>query len=215
MGLEWNGDSDDLKAFLEKTKKDMDSHKSYVNALIDPWISKLEALNLSSKIIDQKKKELIDLGSFIQVYNSEIRILDALCERPDFIVELDGEIIGIELTDVIVNLEAKKKEGTYKKLFDGIEKKLSQLGNHYKGIYRITFNSNAFKLDQNSRQIIEEDIIQAVTTNSTPKSNYISTIRKSGSVALISLKMNLVVFLGVQAANERKVLNGVFLASMI
>jgi hypothetical protein len=33
MGLEWNGD--ELKAFLEKTKKAMDSQKSYVNALVD------------------------------------------------------------------------------------------------------------------------------------------------------------------------------------
>jgi len=36
-----------------------------------------------------------------------------------------------------------------------------------------------------------------------------------GSVALISLKMNLVVFLEIQAANERKVLKGVFLAPII
>jgi hypothetical protein len=38
---------------------------------------------------------------------------------------------------------------------------------------------------------------------------------REGSVALISFKMNLVVFLELQAANEIKVLKGVFLTSMI
>jgi hypothetical protein len=38
---------------------------------------------------------------------------------------------------------------------------------------------------------------------------------REGSVALISFKMNLVVFSELQAANEIKVLKGVFLASMI
>lgn len=116
----------------------------------------------SSNNIRQKEKELNDLVKFIYYMGKSIEIIDVTTECPDFIIKVDGELVGIELTDVILNDKEKQKEGLLQKIFTQIELELQHDEESYRGIYRVDFRENiTFNLEE-QRQIKQEikDFIQ-------------------------------------------------------
>ena len=77
--------------------------KDKVADLINPHLIKVNKETNAGK---QKSQELIDIGKFITASKLNIRILDADFEIPDFLIEWDGMLYGLEHTEII---DQKKK----------------------------------------------------------------------------------------------------------
>jgi hypothetical protein len=152
---------DQLKIVVDKRMKEIRNEKLFIHSKIDFWLNKIEAELISSNEIRQKKKELIDLGKFIYCFCQSIDINDALCESPDFLISYENRTIGIELTDLVIRDEEKKKEGMLKKLFNQIEIELRAEPFDYKGIYRVNFVDSS-KFDLKTQTEIKSEIINLI-----------------------------------------------------
>ena len=93
--------SNDISSFIK-------AEKQKVADLIEPQLSKLDQTKNKGK---QTKQELIDIGKFITASSENIQILDADFEIPDFLIQWDGVLFGLEHTEVI----DRKKKDTFEK----------------------------------------------------------------------------------------------------
>ena len=84
------------------------AEKQKVADLINPQLSNVDETKNKGR---QKKQELIDLGKFIRASQENIQILDADFEIPDFLIQWDGVLFGLEHTEVI----DRKKKDTFEK----------------------------------------------------------------------------------------------------
>lgn len=80
------------------------AEKQKVADLINPQLSKINQTKNKGK---QSQQELVDIGKFITASKENIQILDADFEVPDFLIQWDGILFGLEHTEVI---DRKKKE---------------------------------------------------------------------------------------------------------
>jgi hypothetical protein len=110
------------------------AEKQKVADLINPRLSKIDSTKNKGR---QTKQELIDIGKFITASKENIQILGADFEVPDFLIQWDGTLYGLEHTEVI----DRKKKDTFEKtewLIKETEKAfLNQYGNIGK---QITFS---------------------------------------------------------------------------
>lgn len=79
------------------------TEKHKVADLINPQLSKVDQTKNKGK---QTKQELIDIGKFITASKENIQILDANFEIPDFLIQWNGVLFGLEHTELI---DRKKK----------------------------------------------------------------------------------------------------------
>lgn len=84
-----------------------------IRALIAPFYDPIE--HTAGKQDAQKRKELIDIGHFLYFLNNGALLVEC-GERPDFVVELDGKRIGVELTDLTAE-ELAAQVNVLKKVF--------------------------------------------------------------------------------------------------
>ena len=84
------------------------AEKQKVADLINPQLSNVDGTKNKGR---QKKQELIDIGKFITASQENIEILDADFEIPDFLIQWDGVLFGLEHTEVI----DRKKKDTFEK----------------------------------------------------------------------------------------------------
>lgn len=68
-----------------------------IRELIAPFYDPIE--QAPGKQNAKKRKELIDIGHFLYFLNNGTRLIEC-GERPDFVVELEGKKVGVELTDL-------------------------------------------------------------------------------------------------------------------
>lgn len=118
--------------------------------------------SLSENERNQKNNELFQLERFISVYDKEITIIK-FQERPDFIVSKKGKLIGIELTELPINQENKRKEGTIRQTLTDVEKFLIS-DESLKGLYRIEFNEGVVIKKKNKKNVSQE-IIEIIRGN--------------------------------------------------
>lgn len=76
--------------------------------LINPMLCKIDPAKNKGQ---QTKQELIDIGKFIIASNQDIQILEADFDIPDFLIQWDGALFGLEHTEVI----DRKKKDTFEK----------------------------------------------------------------------------------------------------
>jgi hypothetical protein len=93
--------NNDISSFIKAEKKK-------VTDLINPQLSKLDHTKNKGR---QTKQELIDIGKFITASKENIQIIDADFEIPDFLIQWDGVLFGLEHTEVI----DRKKKDTFEK----------------------------------------------------------------------------------------------------
>jgi len=110
------------------------NEKKKVSDIIDLQLSKVDQMTNKGR---QIRQELIDIGKFIAASKENIQILDADFEIPDFLIQWNGVLFGLEHTEVI----DRKKKDTFEKtewLIKEIEKAfLNRYGNIGK---QITFS---------------------------------------------------------------------------
>lgn len=135
----------------------------------------------SSKLHDRekyrKKSEILLLNSFLHHF-PQIEFENLTCESPDFIANINGKTIGIELTEVINHLEMKKIESQINKIFRQTEILLENEDTpKYSGVYFLEFHQFS-KIDLLEKQ---EEIIQNIRKCIVKKkaSGYIKKIRKT------------------------------------
>ena len=80
----------------------------FLLTLINPQLSKVDQTKNKGR---QTKQELIDIGKFITASKENIQILDADFEIPDFLIQRNGILFGLEHTEVI----DRKKKDTFEK----------------------------------------------------------------------------------------------------
>ena len=84
------------------------AEKKKVADLINPKLAKIDSTKNKGR---QIKQELIDIGKFITASKKDIQILDADFEIPDFLIQWDEVLFGLEHTEVI----DRKKKDTFEK----------------------------------------------------------------------------------------------------
>lgn len=148
-----------LKEFLKFSKLALNSQLEFMHLLIDPWLEKNKEKAKSPNQKSQKDKEIKDLGRFISMYNRSISIVDALCERPDAIIRCEGEFIGVELSDVVIEQNEREKEGLLKKIHATVEELLLKQNPNWKGNYMIRYFPN---IKLNTNKIINEVVCHII-----------------------------------------------------
>lgn len=116
----------------------------------------------SSKLHDRekyrKKSEILLLNSFLHHF-PHIEFKNLTCESPDFIANINGKTVGIELTEVINHLEMKKMESQLNKIFRQTEILLEKEDTpKYRGVYFLEFHQLS-KIDLLEKQ---DEIIQNI-----------------------------------------------------
>lgn len=99
-----NIDRNNFNESLRQAKKVFDKDKKRLGDLISPFLS--ESLNKKEVV------ELCNLGKFILQISDEIKILSKR-ESPDFLIDNNGEVIGLELEAIYNNefvQDVKSKE---------------------------------------------------------------------------------------------------------
>lgn len=160
MDIEYN----DPK-FMEKLLADykaLSEDRVIILSKIRPWLDSVAESSFSKIEKNQKTKEIIDVGNFLYYYDKEIKIVNAISERPDCIVSKEEKIIGIELKDLIIHKSEKEKEGVLKSIFNKVQIELETYQDKYKGIYRIEFHNDNFSLKAKDKVQIKKEIISAI-----------------------------------------------------
>ncbi len=80
------------------------AEKQKVFDLINPYLLKVDVTTNAGR---QKRQELIDIAKFIIASKKDICILDADFKIPDFLIQWEGVLYGLEHTEVI---DLKKKD---------------------------------------------------------------------------------------------------------
>ncbi|MFT6846074.1 MAG: transcription termination factor NusB [Flavobacteriales bacterium] len=169
-------DLKDLQAFFKNRAKAIQDEKDLMLSIIGAHLEKIDQSKLSAVDAEQKKKEVIDLGKFIALYDQKITIEETVRESPSFIIRSHKKMIGVELLDLHSNLDVQKTEGYIDTLFREIEEKLKDISPAIHGVYKINFLGHvSFDTQKNE---IKKDIIRCIKTSETD-STYLSSIKKS------------------------------------
>lgn len=137
------------------------------------WCGEIDQKRLSERDSYKKKTEILLLSSLLKHY-PDIEIENLTGESPDFIVKINNIRIGLEISEVINDLELKKKEIMINHIFRDVEKHLNDLKIE-RGIYHIDFNTNVSDFSQKD-QLVQE-IICAIKQSK--KSKFINSIRRT------------------------------------
>ena len=141
--------------------KSIDGNYQLLYNLIDPYFSEL----LTDQTKNQQKiLELRHLGKFLIFFNGKYKI-NEITERPDFIITDGIKHIGLE-HQIIVDFDAKAREGFFQNIFNQAEKKLktdSDLPDFLANCYVMPYAN--FKINQKEelietiRKVVKEYIL--------------------------------------------------------
>ena len=175
MTITGQDDLKSLKSFFANRSKEIKEEKNEMLSIIGTHLENIDSSSLSEIDKQKNKKELIDLGKFIRLYDKGITISEAIRESPDFIIKRKNSEIGIELRDIYTDLEAKKTEGTVEKIFREIELELKDTSESISGVYKVHFKEEiSFRSQQRE---IKDEIIGFIKSKIEPHS-YIKSIDK-------------------------------------
>jgi hypothetical protein len=163
----------DLKNFFSNRAKEIKEEKEEILSIIGPHLEKIDNSTLSEIDKQHNKKELIDLGKFLKIFDKTIILKEAIRESPDFIISTNNKTIGIELRDIYTDIEERKTEGTLDKMFREIENELKDREPDKKGVYKIQFKENISFRTQ--KRAIKNEIIHSIRTSETPQ-KYVKNI---------------------------------------
>ncbi len=108
---------------------------------IEKYHRQIDSSTLHEREKYKKKAEILLLNSFLHHF-PEIQFENLICESPDFIAEIHGKKIGIELTEVINHLEMKKIESQLNKIFRQAEMLLENEDiTKFRGVYFLEFRN--------------------------------------------------------------------------
>jgi hypothetical protein len=118
---------------------------------IERYHREIDGSQLHDRDKYRKKAEILLLNSFLHHFPGTI-FNNLTCESPDFIARINGKTVGIELTEVINNMEIKKIESQLNKIFRQTEILLEQEDTaKFRGVYFLEF-SNLSDIDLLQRQ---------------------------------------------------------------
>lgn len=125
----------------------------------------------------KKKSEILLLNSFLHHFPN-VHFENLTCESPDFIAEIDGKKVGIELTEVINQLEMKKLESQMNKIFREVEKRLEQENTaKFRGVYFLEFHHVHLGDFLEKQEEIIQNIKKSISRNKPV--GFVRKIRKS------------------------------------
>jgi hypothetical protein len=153
-----SNDPDLIRKLIEQGNA-LSKEKKIISEKINPWLERINSEGLSTNEKKQKTKEVIDLGHFLHFLNENIEIQEVFTESPDFILNSNDSLIGIELKDFIIREDEKEKEGLIKSVFKEIISEFEKDLKKYKGLYRVEFIEENFSLKRENRKIIKKEII--------------------------------------------------------
>ncbi len=143
--------------------RDLEKDKSSISCLIEPWLDKNENSNDSQKNKKKKHKEIIDIGNFINSYDTSLKIENPLDESPDVILSKGKSNIGVELMDLIILENEKQKEGDLKKILNRIEVELNnKREQNLNGLYEVGLYNEKVSLKNDIKKAIREEIINSI-----------------------------------------------------
>ncbi|MGV4412791.1 hypothetical protein [Chryseobacterium sp. T1] len=137
------------------------------------WCGEIDQEKLSERDSYKKKTEILLLSSLLKHY-PDIEIENLTGESPDFIVKINNKRIGLEISEIINDLELKKKEIMINHIFRDVEKQLIEMQVE-KGIYHIDFSTHVTDFSQ--KNLLVQEIIS--TIKQLKKSKLIKTIRRT------------------------------------
>lgn len=124
-------------AFAQQNEEDIVNRQRAVEAL-GPYFT--EYSNKTDRESEKRKKELQDLAYFILFSQQDIQLVK-MQESPDFILTIDGEPTGLELTS-IHDMAAIKDIKYLMNLCEQTQRKLRENNIVSKKLYNIIFNSS-------------------------------------------------------------------------
>ncbi len=132
---------------------------------IEKYHREIDQSSLHERDKYRKKVEILMLNSFLHHFPN-IKFNNLICESPDFIANVNGKTIGIELTEVINHLEIKKVEAQMNKIVRDAEILLEQTDTaKYRGVYFLEFK-NLSKIDlQEKSDELSYHIYKSILTN--------------------------------------------------
>lgn len=123
---------------------------------IEKYHRQIDSSTLHDREKYKKKSEILLLNAFLHHF-PDVRFEDLTCESPDFIANIHGRRVGIELTEVINHLEMKKIESVLNRIFRQAEILLENEDiTKYRGVYFFEFHHIQLS-DLNGRQ---DELIQ-------------------------------------------------------
>lgn len=144
---------------------------------IEKYHRQIDSSQLHDREKYKKKSEILLLNAFLHHFPN-VNFQNLTCESPDFIAEINGKKIGLELTEVINHLEMKKVESQLNKIFRQAEINLETEDiTRFRGVYFLEF-ANISMMDLLEKQ---EEIIQNITKSIWNKKScgVVKKIRKS------------------------------------
>lgn len=138
------------------------------------WYDSITKANLHEREEYQKKTELLLLSTLFCHY-PDIEIENLTGESPDFIINLEGKRIGLEVSEVINHFELKKKESYINSVFGEVEKELQSYKSLF-GIYYLNIdytNPDVFLQPEK----LTKEILSAITNNKRTK--FVKHIRRT------------------------------------
>ena len=144
---------------------------------IEKYHREIDSSGLHDREKCKKKSEILLLNSFLHHF-PEVKFENLTCESPDFIAEIDGKKIGIELTEVINHLEIKKIECQMNKIFRQVEILLEDEDtSKYRGVYFLEFIPLTMQILTEKQDEIIQNIKKCIVRKKA--SGYVKKIRKS------------------------------------
>lgn len=125
----------------------------------------------------KKKSEILLLNSFLHHF-PDVHFENLIGESPDFIAQINGKKVGIELTEVINQLEMKKLECQMNKIFRKAELLLEQENTaKFRGVYFLEFRSVTLVDLLEKQQEIIQNIKKSIARNK--PIGFVKKLRKS------------------------------------
>jgi uncharacterized protein YlzI (FlbEa/FlbD family) len=145
--------------------KGIENEKKEIKFLINPFYEKLLVENTRESI--KKLRELIDVGKFIYHFGQGMRLISC-DESPDFIINFNGEDIGLEHTGMYDD-DVVEKVKVFRKLVEECEKELKEKETRLLGLFNIIIFpkrlDDIFPLNRTRTKMILIDLIQQKAGN--------------------------------------------------
>lgn len=144
---------------------------------IEKYHREIDQSQLHEREKYKKKTEILLLNSFLHHF-PDVQFENLICESPDFIAKVNDKTIGIELTEVINDLDKKKVECILNKIFRETEILLEQENTaKYRGVYFLEFQHISLSELQTKRLEIINSICKSIKRKK--PSGYVKKIRRS------------------------------------
>ena len=167
----------DLMTFGEDINKNLEvcmATKGHKTADLMKYYRSIENAQLHERAAYKKKIELLLLTTLFHHYPN-LEIENLICESPDFIININGRQIGLEVSEIINHFELKKRENFINVVFRDVEAEL-QSYNSLCGMYYLDIDYTDPLIFTNQSRFTK-DILSAITNNK--KTRFVKNIRRT------------------------------------